>query len=287
VKFNYMRIVSNITSPPRGNDLYSRKSVKTDSAVSSFEARITRQGTDKPATTSTAASDFLATSATMPGDEYLQLYRESAAANSSEARRAAEHKALIAAADDAAFENVGVGAEVEKLTTAEKQSAIEHLATTPYDSVLEQIKNGADVSYEDWQGLLSELNKAGAIDRSDYDAARVCGNNICIGYVDGNGVFVPFEGAVNFSVDGNGRAIAYHWGEDIPNISTWNSWTDGANDPLDYLDKWIERYTEWRDRMAAQKNDDGSAKYENLDPISQQITSLTNVANVIRGLIAE
>lgn len=281
-----MRIENNITNPLRGNELRDRKNVKTDGVAPSFEAQITRQSAGDTTSASNAAANLPATSAAISGEEYLKLYQESAAANSPEAKSATEHKALIAAADNA-VQSAGASTKSETLTAAEKQSVLDHLAATPYDGVLDQIKNGEDVSYEDWQGLLSELKNADAIDKADYDAASVCGNEVCIGYADENGNFVPFEGAVNFSVDGNGRATAYHWGEDIPNISTWSSWTDGTNDPLDYLDEWIERYTEWRDRMAAQKNDDGSAKYENLDPISKQITSLTNVANVIRGLISE
>lgn len=214
--------------------------------------------------------------ATLSGEDYLKFYQDHSGMNTVQSEKAAEHKALIASlgGTDGEKSNVDFQKVRERMSASSK-------------AVLDSIQNGEEVSYESWQGLLSELKNIGTINQTDYSAASTCGTEVCIGYTDASGNFVPFEGAVNVSVDGRGNVVPYQWDETITNISTWEAWTSGMDDPLEYLDQWIERYTEWRNSMAEKTNEDGSAKYENLDLIDNQITSLTNVANVIRGLITE
>ena len=156
-----------------------------------------------------------------------------------------------------------------------------------YTKVLAKMKNGGRVSHEEWQGLLSALRDTGAISSDEYIVASSYGTVIPIGYDDENGVFHPYANTVNVFVDGKGNVTHYPFDENAPRIDDLASWFEGYNDPLKYLDDWIENYREWHDYMAEQTNDDGTPKYGRLDLIQNRINSASNVAQVIRELMEE
>jgi len=151
-----MRIENNnITSPVRGYELRGRKGAKTDGAAPSFEEQITRQSAGEPATPGTVA-ELPTTSVSISGEDYLKLQQESAAVNSPEAKSAAEHKALIAAADNTAFERAA--AKPEAAAPAEESVTILPTDTTEVKlEKLRQIDEMTDYTGMSYEEIYTDL----------------------------------------------------------------------------------------------------------------------------------
>lgn len=268
----------NSTTVQMGHGLYSRKNVVNSSTTTTFEKEVLQRDRQQSFVQNCPQNNTEDVSAALSGEDYLALYRCSAA---SQNQSAEDHAALIRTKEDA------ISTTMDAISEPQNQSTIDQLSQMGYTKVLAQIKNGGMVSHSEWQGLLSALCGTGAISQHDYRVASNCGSEVCIGYMGEDGVFHPYENTVNVTVDGKGNVTHYSFDEDSPRIDDLAAWLDGYNDPLKYLDEWIENYQEWHDYMAEQTNDDGTPKYEKLNLIQNDIDSYSNVARVIRELMEE
>lgn len=268
----------NSTTVQMVSGLYSRKNVVNSSTGTTFEKEIIKLDRQQSSVQMCPHNNTEDVSAALSGEDYLALYRRSAA---SQSQSAMEHAALIRTKEDT------VSTTTNAVSENENQSIIDQLSQMGYTRVLAQMKNGIKIPHGEWQGLLSALRDAGAISQHDYHMASNCGSEVCIGYMGEDGVFHPYENTVNITVDGKGNITHYSFDEDSPRIDDLAAWLDGYNDPLKYLDDWIENYREWHDYMAEQTNDDGTPKYGRLDLIQNRINSASNVAQVIRALMEE
>lgn len=274
-----MRIGNTNTSTVSiGSRLSNRNTIANDSTKRSFENEVLNLGEKQYSTQHSPKSNTVDVTTAMSGEDYLKLYRCSTAAQN---QSAVEHAALIRTKEDTAPTTTSAVSENKN------QSTIDQLSQTGYTQVLSKMKNGGRVSHEEWQGLLSALRDTGAISSDEYIVASSYGTVIPIGYDDENGVFHPYANTVNVFVDGKGNVTHYPFDENAPRIDDLASWFEGYNDPLKYLDDWIENYREWHDYMADQTNDDGTPKYGRLDLIQNDINSASNVARVIRELMEE
>ena len=269
---------ANTTTALIGQGLNNRKDVTNSSANATFENEFLRLGKKQNPTQHCSKSNTVDVTAAMSGEDYLKLYRCSTAAQN---QSAVEHAALIRTKEDTAPTTTSAVSENKN------QSTIDQLSQTGYTQVLSKMKNGGRVSHEEWQGLLSALRDTGAISSDEYIVASSYGTMIPIGYDDENGVFHPYANTVNVFVDVKGNVTHYPFDENAPRIDDLASWFEGYNDPLKYLDDWIENYREWHDYMAEQTNDDGTPKYGRLDLIQNDMNSASNVARVIRELMEE
>ena len=267
---------ANTTTVLMGHGLNNRKDVTNSSTKATFENEVLRLGKNQNPTQHSPQSKTVDVAATMSGEDYLKLYRCSTAAQN---QSAVERAALIRTKEDTAPTTTSAVSENKN------QSTIDQLSQTGYTQVLSKMKNGVRVSHEEWQGLLSALRDTGAISSDEYIVASSYGTMIPIGYDDENGVFHPYANTVNVFVDVKGNVTHYPFDENAPRIDDLASWFEGYNDPLKYLDDWIENYREWHDYMADQTNDDGTPKYGRLDLIQNDINSASNVAQVIRELM--
>ena len=274
-----MRIGNTNTSTVSiGSRLSNRNTIANDSTKRSFENEVLNLGEKQYPTQHSPKSNTVDVTTAMSGEDYLKLYRCSTAAQN---QSAVEHAALIRTKEDTAPTTTSAVSENKN------QSIIDQLSQTGYTKVLSKMKNGGRVSHEEWQGLLSALRDTGAISSDEYIVASSYGTVIPIGYDDENGVFHPYANTVNVFVDGKGNVTHYPFDENAPRIDDLASWFEGYNDPLKYLDDWIENYREWHDYMADQTNDDGTPKYGRLDWIQNDMNSASNVARVIRELMEE
>lgn len=145
---------NNPTASVRGYELCSKKKAGLEGAPPSFEENLATQRGSSVGERSSAAvpPSTPADTAGVSGEEYLKLYQDSAAANSA-ASGAAEHKALIAAADAASLESTGLSEPPKAAASAEQTVTI-----LPTDSTqvklakLQQIAEASDytgMSYEE------------------------------------------------------------------------------------------------------------------------------------------
>lgn len=274
-----MRIGNTNTSTVSiGSWLSNRNTIANDSTKRSFENEVLNLGEKQYPTQHSPKSNTVNVTTVMSGEDYLKLYRCSTSAQN---QNAVERAALIRTKEDTAPTTTSAVSENKN------QSTIDQLSQTGYTQVLSKMKNGGRVSHEEWQGLLSALRDTGAISSDEYIVASSYGTMIPIGYDDENGVFHPYANTVNVFVDVKGNVTHYPFDENAPRIDDLASWFEGYNDPLKYLDDWIENYREWHDYMAEQTNDDGTPKYGRLDLIQNDINSASNVARVIRELMEE
>ena len=268
----------NSTVVQMGHGLYSRKNVANSSTTTTFKNEVLQLDRQQSSAQNCPQNNTAEVSPALSGEDYLALYRHSAA---SQNQSAMEHAALIRTKEDT------VSTTTNAVSENENQSIIDQLSQMGYTRVLAQMKNGIKIPHSEWKGLLSALRDAGAISDQDYRITADFGGGIPIGYDDENGVFHPYINTVNVFVDGKGNVTHYPFDENAPRIDDLVSWFEGYNDPLKYLDDWIENYREWHDYMAEQTNDDGTPKYGRLDLIQNRIDSASNVAQVIRELMEE
>lgn len=270
--------IGNTTTVRMVSGLYGRKNVVNSSTGTTFEKEIIKLDRQQNSVQNSFQNNTVEASLALSGEDYLALYRRSAA---SQNQSAMEHAALIRTKEDT------VSTTTNAVSENKNQSIIDQLSQMGYTRVLAQMKNGIKIPHSEWKGLLSALRDAGAISDQDYRATLDFGVGIPIGYDDENGVFHPYVNTVNVFVDGKGNVTHYPFDENAPRIDDLAYWLDGYNDPLKYLDEWIENYQEWHDYMAGQTNGDGTPKYGRLDLIQNDINSASNVSQVIRELMEE
>lgn len=149
-------------------------------------------------------------------------------------------------------------------------------------NILECMKNGRNhISKEAWSSFCLELKNLGVIDENDYVYTRAEFHMIPIGYIDGNGNLVQYENIPIHADDRNTQYKQYITG------STEEAWTsnDWFGDPLKFMDDWLSSMQEWKSDLSVQRNPDGSAKYKDLSPITDQINSYQKVMDIVKNLM--
>lgn len=233
---------------------------KTASGKASFEEQIARQSVGDTASGSAStgtAADLPDASVTMSGEEYLKLYQESATANSAEARSASEHKALIAAVDDATFERSPV---------TEPQEIVDRLSDSAR-ATLEAIKAGRDVSKEQWTALCKEMNDMGAITEDEFNSVRADIQFVPAGYG-------PHPVMVQELKAMYARSQGIHVDTEM--------WT---GDPFEYLTSWATLMDGWQKMLVTQRDSNGAQKYTDLSPIRDQVNSCQKVSDLVKDLL--
>lgn len=145
--------------------------------------------------------------------------------------------------------------------------------------VLNRMEAGkADVSKDEWTALCKELESLGAISKDDFQYTQAGIRVIPLGYWGRDGEFVKYD---TVSIMKNELPDPRHsqGGQWIcPDEYAWKG------DPLAYLDNWMNSLYNWRSDMARARNEDGSPKYDNFSPITNQINSCQKVTDLVRAL---
>lgn len=166
-------------------------------------------------------------------------------------------------------ENPTLKAGYDQLSTASK-------------GVLDRMKAGqTDISQDEWTNLCRELKEAGLITESDFLYTRADLRIVPIGYLDRNGNTVLYDSNLmpGGLLEMNSR---YNNCSGLSKTTTVNDW---SGDPLQYLDKWIESLRMWRSDLASQRNEDGTRRYDDFSPISNNIDSCQKVSNLVKMLM--
>lgn len=185
------------------------------------------------------------------------------------------------------MKKTGEAARVKKIKDAVElsegglEAVYEHLSPAS-KNVLERLNDGrSNIQKDEWLGLCKELKDAGVITQSDFDYTRPDLHLIPLGYHDENGNFVQYDTPPMLkdrltelyerSRSSNGAEAVW----------TGGSWT---GDPLEYLDLWSSELYNWRSDLARARNDDGTPKFNNFSPITDQINSCQKVTALVREL---
>nr|WP_325211241.1 hypothetical protein [uncultured Oscillibacter sp.] len=151
-------------------------------------------------------------------------------------------------------------------------------------AVLDRIQAGTDdITKDEWTGLCKELETLGAISESDFQYTRADLHFIPLGYRDENGEFVEYELPKGLA----SKLLNQASGKQSPSEDgLWaclddSGWT-GA--PLAYLDNWMSSLYSWRSDLARARNGDGSPRYSDFSPITNQINSCQKVTDLVREL---
>ena len=145
--------------------------------------------------------------------------------------------------------------------------------------VLDRIQAGEkDVSKDEWNGLCKELESLGAISKDDFQYTQAGWRVIPLGYWGENGEFVKYD-TMSIMKDKLPDVRHSQGGQLIcPDEYAWKG------DPLAYLDNWMKSLYSWRSDLARARNEDGSPKYGDFSPITDQINSCQKVIDLVRGL---
>ena len=154
-----------------------------------------------------------------------------------------------------------------------------HRLTPGSRDVLDRMEAGeADIAMDEWTALCEELEALGAISKDDFQYTRAGLRVIPLGYWGEDGEFVKYD---TLSIMKNKLPD--------PHSSRRGQWTcpdeyAWKGDPLAYLDNWMNSLYSWRSDMARARNEDGTPKYSDFSPITNQINSCQKVTDLVRAL---
>lgn len=159
----------------------------------------------------------------------------------------------------------------------------DHLTPTSRD-LLERVATGkTDIKKDEWLRFCKELKDAGAITQSDFDYTRADVHLIPIGYYDESGCIVKYETSPMMK----NKLFGLYEKSGNPAIAgseSWLSTDDWTGNPLEYLDTWVSELYSWRSDLAKMRTEDGSPKYNNFSPITNQINSCQKVVALVKDL---
>jgi len=163
--------------------------------------------------------------------------------------------------------------------------AYERLTLTSQD-VLARLNAGNSVTREEWTGLCRELKDAGVITQADFDYTRGDFHLIPLGYHDAAGNEVIYDHAPGMAEKLKLAAKLLNRDPDTPleqlrERLASESW---SGDPLEYLDTWIDLLDVWIDQLEKERAEDGSQKFTDFSPITDQISSCQKVAALVQSL---
>lgn len=171
----------------------------------------------------------------------------------------------------AARDDAGLQILLDRLTPASK-------------AVLSRIQAGTNrISREEWSGLCKELETLGAISESDLRYTSADFHLIPLGYWDENGAFVQYE----LPMELKNRLLSRAAGSKSPSEDgLWACLDDSGwtGDPLAYLDHWIASLWSWQSDLARMRNGDGSPRYSDFSPITNQLGACRKVAALVKEL---
>lgn len=162
--------------------------------------------------------------------------------------------------------------------------ALRNQLTPGSKAVLDRIQAGTnDITKDEWSGLCKELETLGAISEADSQCTSADFHFIPLGYWDENGEFVKYE----LPMELKNKLLSQADGKKSPSEDgLWACISDDGwtGNPLAYLDNWMSSLYDWRSNLARARNEDGSLKYSNFSPITNQINSCQKVAALIKEL---
>lgn len=132
--------------------------------------------------------------------------------------------------------------------------------------ILSNLQSGKPVEKDAWKGLCKELLDQGQITESEYQCTNLDYRLIPLGSHDSSGNFVRYNNTA----------------EIVLASRSLNQWT---GHPLEMLDTWSFLFRKWGSQLALEYNPDGTPKYQNLSPISNQASACQKIADLINGLI--
>ena len=154
-----------------------------------------------------------------------------------------------------------------------------HKLTPGSRDVLDRMEAGKkDISQEEWTGLCKELEALGAISKDDFQYTQAGWRVIPLGYWGEDGEFVRYDtvSIMKNKLPDVGHSRGGQW--ICPDEYDWKG------DPLAYLDNWMKSLYSWRSDMARARKEDGSPKYSDFSPITDQINSCQKVTDLVRAL---
>lgn len=166
------------------------------------------------------------------------------------------------------------------------KSVYERLTLASRD-VLERLNAGqANITREEWTGLCKELKDAGVITQADFDYTRADLRLIPLGYHDGAGNEVIYEHAPGMAEKLKlvGKLLDGLEHSPLEAVMTRLNRESWQGDPLAYLDEWISTLNGSKDELARARAEDGSAKYHDFSPITDQIRACQKVSELVKKL---
>lgn len=133
--------------------------------------------------------------------------------------------------------------------------------------VLSKLKDGGQVEKDAWKGLCKELLDLGQITESEYEYSNLNYRLIPLGCHDANGNFVKYNNTADM-------------------VRASRSLAQWPGDPLNMLDSWSFMLSKWGMQLAAEYNPDGTPKYRNITPVSDQASACNKVKELIHSLTA-
>ena len=133
--------------------------------------------------------------------------------------------------------------------------------------VLSKLKDGGQVEKDAWKGLCKELLDLGQITESEYKCSNLDYRLIPLGCHDANGDFVKYSNTADMVLASR-------------SLDQW------PGDPLNMLDTWSFMLSKWGMELAEEQNSDGTPKYRDLSPISNQASACKKVMELINSLTA-
>ena len=160
-----------------------------------------------------------------------------------------------------------------------KLQALYALLSPPSKETLKRLRDGkSDIHKDEWLTLCRELKDAGAITQSEFDYTRGDLHLIPIGYHDEQGNFVQYDTPPMLK----DQLLSLHEQSQNPTCV----WLSGnwSGDPLKYLDLWASELEDWKQDLSRQRAADGSLKFSNFSPITNQIDACQKVMELVKGL---
>lgn len=154
-----------------------------------------------------------------------------------------------------------------------------HRLTPGSRDVLDRMEAGkADIARDEWTALCKELEALEAISREDFQYTQAGFRVIPLGYWGEDGEFVKYDtlSIMKNKLPDPHRGQRESW--TCPDEDAWKG------DPLAYLDDWMTSLYSWRSDMARARNGDGTPKYSDFSPITNQINSCQKVTDLVRAL---
>ncbi len=147
----------------------------------------------------------------------------------------------------------------------DRAEGVYHQLSDQSKNVLSKLKDGGQVEKDTWKGLCKELLDLGQITESEYACSNLDYRLIPLGCHDANGNFVKYSSTADM-------------------VQASRSLCQWPGQPLNMLDTWSFMLIKWGNQLAMEQNPDGTPKYLDLTPISNQASACKKVMEVINSL---
>ncbi len=151
--------------------------------------------------------------------------------------------------------------------SGDRVEGVYHQLSDRSKDVLSKLKDGGEVEKDAWKGLCKELLDLGQLTESEYECSNLDYRLIPLGCHDASGNFVKYSNTADMVLASR-------------SLCQW------PGQPLNMLDNWSFMLTKWGNQLATEKNPDGTPKYRDLTPISNQASACKKVMELINSLVA-